>query len=53
MRSSAVAVSVAKVQNLTISAKTDKNKVNVGDKVTLTGTAAGGTAPYTYSYLVL
>ena len=52
VRSSAVAVSVAKVQNLTISAKTDKNKVNVGDKVTLTGTAAGGTAPYTYSYLV-
>ena len=34
-------------QNLNISAKAGSNKVNVGDKVTVTGTAAGGTAPYT------
>ena len=39
-------------QNLNISAKAGSNKVNVGDKVTVTGTAAGGTAPYTYSYLL-
>ena len=26
--------------------------MNVGDKVTVTGAAAGGTAPYTYSYLL-
>ena len=39
-------------QNLNISAKADTNKINVGGKVTLTGTAVGGTAPYTYSYLV-
>ena len=52
MRSSAVAVSAVKAQELTISAKAGSNKVNVGDKVTVTGTAAGGTAPYTYSYLL-
>ena len=52
VRSSAVAVSAVKAQALTISAKAGSNKVNVGDKVTVTGTAAGGTAPYTYSYLL-
>ena len=52
MRSSAVAVSAVKAQDLTISAKAGSNKVNVGDKVTVTGAAAGGTAPYTYSYLL-
>ena len=52
VRSSAVAVSAVKAQELTISAKAGSNKVNVGDKVTITGTATGGTAPYTYSYLL-
>ena len=50
VRSSAVAVSTEK--NLAVSAKADKSMVNVGQKVVVSGTATGGTAPYTYSYLV-
>ncbi|RHI16161.1 hypothetical protein DW172_16590 [Agathobacter rectalis] len=52
VRSSAVAVSTVKEENLAISAKADKSKLNVGQKVVVSGTATGGTAPYTYSYLV-
>ena len=39
-------------EKLTISAKTNQSKVSVGAKVTIQADAAGGTAPYTYSYLV-
>ncbi len=37
---------------LTATAKSNVTTTAVGDKVTFTVTAAGGTAPYTYSYVV-
>lgn len=39
-------------KELNISARSSIAEAAVGDKVTITANAAGGTAPYTYSYLV-
>ncbi len=50
VRSSAINVSVA--NTLKITGKSNTSTVNVGGKVTLTGTASGGRGGYTYSYLV-
>ena len=51
VRSSAVNVKVTNAE-LKITGKSNASTVSVGKKVTLTGTASGGTGSYTYSYLV-
>ena len=53
VRSSAIAVNVTTAARpLSVTAKAGKSNVTVGTKVVITGTAAGGSGNYTYSYLV-
>ena len=53
VRSKAVAVSVTGATNaLSVTGKVSAASVKVGDTVKITGTAAGGSGSYTYSYLV-
>ena len=52
VRSSAVPVSVNNAAPLKITAKSNIASVETGNKVTLTGTASGGSGGYTYSYLI-
>ena len=52
VRSSAVNVTVTNANPLTISARSSASSITKGSKVTITGTANGGTGAYTYSYLI-
>ena len=52
VRSSAVPVSVNSAAPLKITAKSNISSIEAGNKVTLTGTASGGSGGYTYSYLI-
>ena len=45
-------VSLKKYEDLKISANTDKNNSVVGENVTISAEATGGTGVYTYSYIV-
>lgn len=40
------------VEELVVGAITEKTELTVGEKITLKATVSGGTAPYTYSYIV-
>ena len=51
VRSSAINVSVTEA-NLSITGKSSASTVKAGAKVTITGTAAGGSGSYTYSFLM-
>ena len=52
VRSSAVVVTTTKKDALTLSGTASSLDVSVGEKVTITGTAKGGSGNYTYSYLI-
>ena len=52
VRSSAVNVTVTNANPLTISARSSASSITKGSKVTITGTANGGSGGYTYSYLI-
>ena len=53
VRSAAVGVSVANTTSaLSVTGNASAASVNVGDTVKITGTAAGGSGSYTYSFLV-
>ena len=52
VRSSAIKVVTDKVKPLSITASATASSVSVGDKVTISGIASGGTNSYTYSFVV-
>ncbi|MDE7431989.1 MAG: starch-binding protein [Lachnospiraceae bacterium] len=52
VRSSAMNVTVVNTTALSITGRASASNVNVGASVTFTGTASGGSAGYTYSYIM-
>lgn len=52
VRSSAITVVTEKAATLSVSASATASVVSKGDNVTIKGVADGGTAPYTYSFVV-